>query len=97
MVGRYSCDVRICSCPGRDIRAEEGKAEKNHSTEQTSKESEAPELIPIVLPPIGLQKGKMKKRKATPAAPPIPPPTEPSEDQEDDDGIYNLNIIVIIQ
>ncbi|KZS21755.1 putative Tumor protein p73 [Daphnia magna] len=92
VVGRYSCDVRICSCPGRDIRAEEGKAEKNHSTEQTSKESEAPELIPIVLPPIGLQKGKMKKRKATPAAPPIPPPTEPSEDQEDDDGIYNLNI-----
>ncbi|XP_057369678.1 cellular tumor antigen p53-like isoform X2 [Daphnia carinata] len=92
VVGRYACDVRICSCPGRDIRAEEGKAEKNHTTEQTAKESEAPELIPIELPPIALQKGKMKKRKATPAAPPIPPPTEPSGDQEDDDGIYNFNI-----
>ncbi|KAI9564864.1 hypothetical protein GHT06_008605 [Daphnia sinensis] len=94
VVGRYACDVRICSCPGRDIRTEEGKLEKNHSTEQTAKESEDPELIPIKLPPISFPKGKMKKRKATPAAPPVPPPTEPQPpgDQEDDDGIYNFNI-----
>lgn len=97
MVGRYACDVRICSCPGRDIRAEEGKAEKNHLTDETVKQSETSTLVAIELPNIALQKGKMKKRKATPAAPPpLVPVTESQGDQEDDDGIYNLNIDVII-
>ena len=93
MVGRYACDVRICSCPGRDIRAEEGKAEKNHTHEQTSNEIDSSNLVSIELPAISLSKGKMKKRKAATSPPPL---VAQMDSTEDDERIYNLNVNVTL-
>ncbi|EFX89004.1 hypothetical protein DAPPUDRAFT_304717 [Daphnia pulex] len=87
VVGRYACDVRICSCPGRDIRAEEARFDKNHSHDPTATETDSSNLIPIELPSMAQLKGKIKKRKAIP-----PPQVAQTDSTEDDDGIYNLNV-----
>jgi hypothetical protein len=94
VVGRYACDVRICSCPGRDIRAEEGKAEKNHLNEHNGNETDSSNLVTIELPAIAISKGKMKKRKAVGTPP--PPLVGITDSIEDDDRIYNLNVDVTL-
>lgn len=87
-VGRYVCDVRICSCPGRDIKGEEDKI----STEETANPADQHNLIPIYLPPAGVSKGKTKKRKAAPVA---PLPT--TNTTVDDNELYTFTVQVSIR
>lgn len=88
-VGRYVCDVRICSCPGRDIRNEEDKIDKN-SSDDINGTNTANNVVRIELPSVD-SKGKTKKRKIHH---PPPPPSVPNPVSEGDNEIYNLNINV---
>lgn len=89
-VGRYACDVRICSCPGRDIRNEEEKIDKNSSDDING--TNTANNVRIELPSVD-SKGKTKKRKATTHSLP-PPPSVPNPSSEDNNEIFNLNINV---
>jgi len=95
-VGRYAADLRICSCPGRDIKTEEEKF-----AFESSNNSTASDMVPIHLP---MFKSKTKKRKLpVPALPPpvAPAPTSaaasglinayPSSSVEDNDSFYILS------
>lgn len=86
-VGRYVCDVRICSCPGRDIKNEEEKIVKNSNDDNET--STANNIVRIELPSVD-SKGKTKKRKIHP----LPPPPAVPNPLESDNEIYNLNINV---
>ena len=84
-VGRYAVDVRMCSCPGRDIKAEEGKMQPAVTPAAT---------IPIYLPTESFTKTKSKKRKPTATqAAPAPPPTSSNAPVDDDDQIYTVQVI----
>ena len=78
-VGRYVVDVRICSCPGRDIKSEEEKFANDGSNNANS------ELIPIHLP---MFKSKSKKRKHSVAA---AEHSNPTSSVDDKDRVYNLS------
>lgn len=78
-VGRYATDVRICSCPGRDIKSEEEKLANDGSNGASS------DLIPIHLPTF---KSKSKKRKHPVAA---AEQFNPTSSVDDKDRIYTLN------
>jgi len=78
-VGRYSVDVRICSCPGRDIKSEEEKFASDQPNGANSG------LIPIHLP---MFKSKSKKRKQSAAT---AEHSNPTSSVDDKDKIYNLS------
>merc|ERR1712071_648022 len=100
-VGRNAADLRICSCPGRDIKTEEEKF-----AFESSNNCSASDMVPIHLP---MFKSKTKKRKLpVPALPPpvAPAPTSaaaaaaaasglinayPSSSVEDNDSFYILS------
>lgn len=89
-MGRYACPVRICSCPGRDVRSEEEKISDeaaNHSGKVEGPLGNQ-SLIPIPFPPPGCFKpGKIKKRKTSPS---MHQPSAPTTDGE----VFNLNVNV---
>jgi len=77
-VGRHVVDVRICSCPGRDIKAEEAK-----------QLSEPLATIPIYLP--GDQvKSKSKKRKVVPVVVNQPSTSVDGDDDKVYTGSFNV-------
>jgi len=89
-VGRFSCPVRICSCPGRDVRSEEDKFVPDESSTHVPKveiDSNGQTLIPIQFPP---KTGKNKKRKLAPALQPTPRPAN------NDDEVFHLSVDVSI-
>ena len=86
-MGRYTTQVRICSCPGRDIKVEEDKITDEPASEQPG----ANNLIPIPFPPLG-KKGKTKKRKTTPTT----SSSSPSSlfNTQHDGDVYRVNLEV---
>ena len=82
-VGRHVVDVRICSCPGRDIKAEEEK-----------QLSEPLATIPIYLP--GDQvKSKSKKRKVVPVVVNQPSTSVDGDDDKVYTGSFNVSCLLI--
>ena len=92
VIGRHSTQVRICSCPGRDIRGEEDKISDEPAPEQSGTNN----LIPIQFPPVGT-KGKTKKRKTTSATSSATSATSlPSGFTTHIDGdVYKVNLEVV--
>ena len=79
------CDVRICSCPGRDIRADEGKASETAEESSTN-------LVRIELPSVAFpNKGKKKRKAPASTSAPLPRTENPSND---DDTVYSVNFEV---
>lgn len=89
--GRYSTHVRICSCPGRDIRGEEVKVEESQE-QAASEQPGSNNLIPIAFPPAGT-KGKTKKRKTTPPTTSTTSPTSRFSTQNEGD-VYKVSMEV---
>jgi len=89
--GRYSTHVRICSCPGRDIRGEEVKVEESQE-QAASEQPGSNNLIPIAFPPAGT-KGKTKKRKTTPPTTSTTSPTSRFSTQNEGD-VYRVSMEV---